>query len=143
MKRWLLSLLSVFVPTDVLARKYPVSVKGVILINDKVILLKNVRNEWELPGGKLDPEESPEQCVQREIHEELGLTVSTGRIVDAWIYDIQGKVKVVIITYACDHDYLTDEDINISHEHKDVALFEKHELDHLNMPEGYKASIRK
>ena len=119
------------------------SIKGVVIIDQKVILLQNVRNEWELPGGKLDLGESPEQCVQREIQEELGLTVSTGKIVDTWIYDIQGKVQVVIITYACDHDYLTGKDISISHEHKDVALFEKHEVEHLNMPEGYKNSIRK
>jgi len=31
--------------------RWPVSVKGVILDGDRVVLLRNERDEWELPGG--------------------------------------------------------------------------------------------
>ena len=30
---------------------------------------------WELPGGKIEPGESPAACVRRELHEEVGIHV--------------------------------------------------------------------
>ncbi|GGV69942.1 hypothetical protein GCM10010277_80480 [Streptomyces longisporoflavus] len=53
---------------------WPVSVKGVALdARGRVLLLKNERGEWELPGGRLEPEDAaPEATVAREISEESG-----------------------------------------------------------------------
>ena len=38
---------------------------------------------WELPGGKVEPGESPEAALHREIREELGVAVRTGRLLAA------------------------------------------------------------
>jgi|SRR6185437_5233191 len=127
-------------PTDGNADLFPVSIKGVLAIDGKVVLLKNERNEWELPGGKLEPGEAPIECVVREIHEELDLRVNVDCILDAWVYDILSQVKVLIVTYGC--QLMIRNPISISHEHKAVGMFALDEIEGLNMPDGYKRSIR-
>lgn len=42
---------------------------------------------WEIPGGKLEPNETPEQCIVREIQEELQTTVSPIRELGIIDYD--------------------------------------------------------
>lgn len=42
---------------------------------------------WEIPGGKLEPGETPEQCIVREIQEELQTTVQPVRELGVVDYD--------------------------------------------------------
>jgi hypothetical protein len=88
--------------TDGRGARYPVSIKGVVFIDGRVVLLQNERDEWELPGGRLEP-------------------------------------GVLIVTYGC---RTRDAELVVSHEHKAVGLFQVSELSALNMPEGYRASVR-
>src|SRR5438876_4278929 len=108
------------IPSDNQAYRFPVSVKGVIYHNGTVVLLKNERDEWELPGGKLELGEPPEVCVVREIEEELGLIAQTGPLLDAWIYHIFEGVDVLILTYGCSTPPFSE--IMHSPEHKAVGL---------------------
>jgi 8-oxo-dGTP pyrophosphatase MutT (NUDIX family) len=127
-------------PRDNEARRFPVSVKGVIIRDDKVILCRNERDEWELPGGKLELSESPEQCLTREVAEELRLDIEPESILDSWVYTIASGVHVVVIAYGCVESSLGD--AVLSDEHKAVQWFPLAEIDTLNLPDGYKTSIK-
>lgn len=119
---------------------FPISVKGVVVRGGRVLLLRNGRNEWELPGGRIQLGETPEECVAREVAEESQWTVRTGPILDAWMYYIAAADKnVFIVTYGCYPE--GDEEPVLSHEHNDIGLFSEHEVANLPMPEGYKRSI--
>ena len=121
-------------------RAFPISVKGVLVRDGKVLLLKNEREEWELPGGKLELGEEPTVCVAREITEETGLPVTTGPILDAWQYHISAGRDVLIVTYGC-HPEGNQSPI-LSNEHKEIGFFTQAQVAGLNMPSGYKRSIQ-
>lgn len=66
----------------------PKSVAGAIFSPDrnKILLIK--RRDvpvWVLPGGGIDPNETPERAVVREIREETGFTVQIDRLVGDYI----------------------------------------------------------
>ena len=119
---------------------FPVSVKGVVFVGDRVVLLKNEREEWELPGGRLETGESPPVCVVREIREELAIDVAAEKLLDCWLYEVLPGQEVVIVTYGC--RYEGDGAVRRSHEHSAAGQFDLSELDGLQMPEGYRRSIR-
>ncbi len=120
---------------------FPISVKGVVLDSaDRVLLLRNERDEWELPGGRIEIGESPEECVVREIAEETGWRVRTGPILDSWMYYIEAAERhVFVVTYGCFAE--TDLEPVLSHEHEEIGLFRASEVDGLTIPDGYRRSI--
>lgn len=120
--------------------RFPVSVKGVLFSESKVVLLENERSEWELPGGKLETGEDPSQCVVREIFEELGVETSVDYIIDSWLYEVLPGKEVLIVTYGV--HLINKNQMRISEEHKRLGQFSLSEIEALPMPEGYRRSIR-
>lgn len=130
-------------PSDFYARRFPISVKGLIYINGKIALVKNERAEWEPPGGKIEAHESPEQCVLREIKEELNIDAGIDRLFDAWMYKVAGKVNVFCVIYLCKPLTIDEHQIKLSFEHNEYGLFTIEETGKLNMKGNYKATLKK
>ncbi|HEX3628613.1 MAG TPA: 8-oxo-dGTP diphosphatase MutT [Verrucomicrobiae bacterium] len=57
---------------------------------------------WEFPGGKREPNETFEQCLVREIHEELGMNIAVGELFEEITHAYEEKtvhLKFFICTW--------------------------------------------
>lgn len=48
--------------------------------NDVLLVKPTYKPVWEIPGGVVEQDESPKQCCQREVLEEIGLRREIGRL---------------------------------------------------------------
>lgn len=128
--------------------KIPISIKGIVFEGGAVWLRKNEREEWELPGGKLDKGEQPEETVIRELREELGFETEVVNIVQAHLYTIMTSQEeskgVLIISYLCrllkkTGGFEVEGEAGLAKFHK----FPLNEIQKINMPQFYKNAITK
>lgn len=67
-------------------------VTAAVIVEDGRILLarrgphEKLAGLWELPGGKIDPGETPQQCLERELMEELSMTAEAGPLLARTVY---------------------------------------------------------
>jgi 8-oxo-dGTP pyrophosphatase MutT (NUDIX family) len=118
---------------------YPTSIKGVLLVDRQVLLVKNSRDEWELPGGRIDEGEDHAQTVSREFAEELSLDVAIRAPIDSYLFEVIPGRHVFIVTYGC--TLVGEFRPALSHEHTEHCLWPVEWLSELNIPAGYRRSI--
>lgn len=123
---------------------YPTSIKGVVLHDDRVLLLLNDRGEWDLPGGRPDPGEEHRTALVREVREETGLAVEVGALLDEHLFEVLPQRFVRIVAYAC--TLRTEGTIALSHEHQEASWVDLTALGERIagrlLPAGYLGAIR-
>ncbi len=79
---------------------------GIIIKDGKIFIARRSRpgdplaSTWEFPGGKIRPGESPEECLKRELFEELNITVEVREYVGECIYHYP-HVSIRLMAYRC------------------------------------------
>ncbi|MDW7669223.1 MAG: NUDIX domain-containing protein [Bacillota bacterium] len=108
-----------------------VIIKAMVLKNNKILILKRhpkqkvAPGKWEMTGGKLELEESLEECLTREVKEETNIDIEIKKILYATDHNTEILGKVVIIVYLCEPK---NDKVILSHEHSDFRWVEVEEF---------------
>ena len=93
-------------PASQLVSKPHVEVAAAIIFHDGQILISqrdersHLSGYWEFPGGKREPDESFEECVMREIREELNVDIEVEGFFETVQYEYAEKI-VLLNFYSC------------------------------------------
>ncbi len=97
-----------------------VSVRGVLTDphGQLLVMQRSSDRQWELPGGRLAPDEPPIHGLKRELIEETGISVAVETILcaDSWINDRTQDRFAVYYTCNCE---TPGEAVTLSEEHVD------------------------
>jgi mutator protein MutT len=84
----------------------PVTVTAAIIIDSGRVLVAQRPpsgrhpGAWEFPGGKVEPGETPAQCLAREMLEEMDVTVRVGRML-AEVRHSYADMTIDLLAFAC------------------------------------------
>jgi len=87
--------------------------------------------KWEFPGGKIEPGESPEECLKRELVEELGVHVRVKQRLPAGVHHYP-TFAVTLHPFIC----VIESGEIVLHEHAAVTWLPPDELLTLDWPEA-------
>lgn len=102
---------------------------GIVTKDDKVLFIKRL-GKWDLPKGKFDKGETPEECAVREVEEECHVRVKLGgEIARTWHTYTQNRKSILKKTYWFTMECINDDKMKPQKEEgiEDVKWLTHHE----------------
>jgi 8-oxo-dGTP diphosphatase len=116
---------------------------AIIEKNGNVLICKRKKNgpfagKWEFPGGKVENNETPDECLRRELSEELGIKTKVRKFLCSGTHDYS-HVSVELMVYLVD----IQSGVIQLHEHEEIKWVPPGELPQYNFPEANTFIIKK
>jgi len=108
--------------------------KAVIKRDDKyLILLRSPKSKyfplhWDFPGGKLEPNETPIQGIEREVNEETNLKTEAQKIIKEYDLNIKSYQESISHRFTLFETKIIEGDVKISDEHLEYRWATKNEI---------------
>jgi len=111
---------------------HAIAVKAVITNESKEILVMkrsgisgHAAEEWDIPGGRIDPGEDPFTALKRECMEEVGMEVEIGKPLGVNYFTRDDGQIIVMIIFSCTVENTT---VVLSEEHSEYDWANKGEV---------------
>lgn len=124
--------------------KKMIRVTAAVMVSDGMLLIAKRKPEarlpnlWELPGGKVEADETPEECLKREIREEFEIDITVGEYLGSNIhaYDF-GTIELMA------YRATWDSGDPVLKDHEEIRWAFPHELDQFDFAPADIAFIEK
>jgi 8-oxo-dGTP diphosphatase len=114
-------------------QQFFIGVKAIIEHDGKILLIKRsdkykgISGIWDIPGGRLEFGEEPEDGLRREVMEETGIKLTgINRILDASTVYNDDEKHIVRITYLCTAEV---KEMKLSNEHTEFIWVDPKKID--------------
>ena len=75
--------------------------KALIVHHGKVLVVRDAKGHWQLPGGRMNEGEEPKEGLLRELQEELGAEVDITGIYDTFVFQSASGLWHYVVVYIC------------------------------------------
>lgn len=109
---------------------------GIIEMHGKILIARrkiggSLENRWEFPGGTVEPCETPEQCLVRELQEEFGILTVVRDYVGSSIFAYE-EITIELLAYSV--SYISGQ--FQLHSHEEIRWVSLDELDLFDFAEA-------
>ena len=121
----------------------PVSAKAVVVSAGKILILRQNNGNWDLPGGKVNDNESVTEALIREVWEETKLSITPIGLLTSSTKPRPNEDDLLVLSYLCEvRNETAKPHVRLSEEHVEYRLVELREALSLPLREHYAQALQ-